>query len=110
LRQVWFARQAGRQRCGTGTLLMFDFTHYPHGLRRGRRSRAPVNEQILRNSSVTTDVWGRWISVDYGRHGAVSAKLRDKEREVSVPGFAARCMLRHTHFRGPEDNGLCNIV
>jgi alanyl-tRNA synthetase len=90
--------------------LRFDFTHY------AAMDRAEVeeverlmNEQILRNSGVTTDVMPLEAAVSTGAMALFGEKYGEEVRVVSVPDFSKElCGGTHVHRTG--DIGICKIV
>ncbi|MCE5311204.1 MAG: alanine--tRNA ligase [Acidobacteriales bacterium] len=90
--------------------LRFDFTHYaamdPDELTEVERL---VNEQILRNTAVTTDVMDLDKALTTGAMALFGEKYGDKVRVVSVPGFS-RELCGGTHTSRTGDIGLCKVV
>jgi alanyl-tRNA synthetase len=92
------------------TRLRFDFTHYAaltaeelHAVER------IVNEQILSNTQVSTDVMDLEKALTTGAMALFGEKYGDKVRVVSVPGFS-RELCGGTHVGRTGDIGLFKIV
>jgi alanyl-tRNA synthetase len=92
------------------TRLRFDFTHYtsmdPDEIAEVERL---VNEQVLRNTNVVTDVMDLDQALTTGAMALFGEKYGDKVRVVSVPGFS-RELCGGTHATRTGDIGLCKIV
>ena len=90
--------------------LRFDFVHV-QALTPGERDRIEriVNEQILMNATVTTDVRSTADAIAAGAMALFGEKYGDKVRVVSVPGFSAE-LCGGTHVRATGDIGLFAIV
>ena len=90
--------------------LRFDFTHYaamdPDEIAEVERL---MNEQILANSQVTTDLMDLDQAVSTGAMALFGEKYADKVRVVSVPGFSKE-LCGGTHVGRTGDIGLCKIV
>jgi len=90
--------------------LRFDFTHYaaltPQELEEVERL---VNEQVLANTEVTTDVMDLDKALETGAMALFGEKYGDKVRVVSVPGFS-RELCGGTHVRRTGDIGLFKII
>jgi alanyl-tRNA synthetase len=90
--------------------LRFDFTHYtsmdPDEVAEVERL---VNEQVLRNTAVTTDVMELDQALTTGAMALFGEKYGEKVRVVSVPGFS-RELCGGTHATRTGDIGLCKIV
>ncbi len=90
--------------------LRFDFTHYaaltPQELEEVERL---VNEQVLANTAVTTDVMDLDKALETGAMALFGEKYGDKVRVVSVPGFS-RELCGGTHVSRTGDIGLFKIV
>ncbi len=90
--------------------LRFDFTHYtamdPDEVAEVERL---VNEQILRNQPVMTDVMDLDQALSTGAMALFGEKYGDQVRVVSVPGFS-RELCGGTHVQRTGDIGLCKIV
>ncbi len=90
--------------------LRFDFTHYTAmDSDEVAEVERLVNEQILRNSAVTTDVMALDQALTTGAMALFGEKYGDKVRVVSVPGFS-RELCGGTHASRTGDIGLCKIV
>jgi alanyl-tRNA synthetase len=90
--------------------LRFDFTHY------AAMDRAEVeeverlmNEQILRNASVETNVMPLDQAISTGAMALFGEKYGEEVRVVSVPGFS-RELCGGTHVHRTGDIGVCKIV
>ncbi len=103
------ARQAGRQRGGAARL-RFDFTHYA-AMDRAELAEVErlVNEQILRNTAVDTDVMPLDQAIATGAMALFGEKYGDQVRVVSMPGFSKE-LCGGTHVRRTGDIGVCKIV
>ena len=90
--------------------LRFDFTHYAamdHAeLEEVERL---MNEQILRNTGVETDVLPLEKAIATGAMALFGEKYGEQVRVVSVPGFR-RELCGGTHVRRTGDIGICKIV
>jgi alanyl-tRNA synthetase len=90
--------------------LRFDFTHYA-ALDRAELDEVErlMNEQILRNTEVRTDVLPLEEAVASGAMALFGEKYGDRVRVVSVPDFSKElCGGTHVHRTG--DIGVCKIV
>jgi alanyl-tRNA synthetase len=90
--------------------LRFDFVHfnpiYPEQLREIERI---VNDQVLRNTAVVTDVKATQEAMASGAMALFGEKYGDRVRVVSIPGFSLElCGGTHVHATG--DIGLFAIV
>jgi alanyl-tRNA synthetase len=92
------------------TRLRFDFTHYtavgPDELREIERL---MNEHILMNAPVQTDIMPIEQALSTGAMALFGEKYGDVVRVVSVPGFS-RELCGGTHVSRTGDIGLCKIV
>ena len=90
--------------------LRFDFTHYS-GLSDDERLEVErlVNQQILANTEVTTDVMNLDQALATGAMALFGEKYGDNVRVVSVPGFS-RELCGGTHVGRTGDIGLFKIV
>ena len=90
--------------------LRFDFTHYT-SMDQDEIAEVErlVNEQVLRNTSVVTDVMDLDQALTTGAMALFGEKYGDKVRVVSVPGFS-RELCGGTHATRTGDIGLCKIV
>jgi alanyl-tRNA synthetase len=90
--------------------LRFDFTHYAAmdepELQEVERL---VNEQILRNSEVRTNLMDLEQALSTGAMALFGEKYGDAVRVVSVPEFSKE-LCGGTHVRRTGDIGLCKIV
>jgi alanyl-tRNA synthetase len=90
--------------------LRFDFTHYAAMDRDEiREVERLVNEQILRNAAVATDVMDLDQALTTGAMALFGEKYGDKVRVVSVPEFS-RELCGGTHVGRTGDIGLCKVV
>ncbi|HZS54204.1 MAG TPA: alanine--tRNA ligase [Bryobacteraceae bacterium] len=90
--------------------LRFDFTHYS-GLSDDERAEIEriVNQQILANTEVTTDVMNLEQALATGAMALFGEKYGENVRVVSVPGFS-RELCGGTHVGRTGDIGLFKIV
>ncbi|MGA3099956.1 MAG: DHHA1 domain-containing protein, partial [Bryobacteraceae bacterium] len=90
--------------------LRFDFTHYA-AMDRPEIDEVErlMNEQILRNSAVATDVLPLEQAIATGAMALFGEKYGDEVRVVSVPGFS-RELCGGTHVTRTGDIGVCKIV
>ena len=90
--------------------LRFDFSHYaavdPAELLEIERL---VNEQILRNTEVTTNVMALDQAVATGAMALFGEKYGSEVRVVMIPDFSKE-LCGGTHVRRTGDIGLCKIV
>jgi alanyl-tRNA synthetase len=90
--------------------LRFDFTHYaaltPQEVDEVERL---VNEQVLANTEVNTDVMDLDKALETGAMALFGEKYGDKVRVVSVPGFS-RELCGGTHVHRTGDIGLFKII
>lgn len=90
--------------------LRFDFTHYtamdPEEIREVERR---VNQRILENTPVETDVMELEQALSIGAMALFGEKYGERVRVVSVPGFS-RELCGGTHVNRTGDIGLCKIV
>jgi alanyl-tRNA synthetase len=90
--------------------LRFDFTHYS-GLSDDERLEVEriVNQQILANTEVTTDIMNLDEALSTGAMALFGEKYGDSVRVVSIPGFS-RELCGGTHVGRTGDIGLFKIV
>jgi alanyl-tRNA synthetase len=90
--------------------LRFDFTHYAamDGPEIEEVERL-MNEQILRNVAVATDVLPLEQAIATGAMALFGEKYGEEVRVVSVPGFS-RELCGGTHVSRTGDIGVCKIV
>jgi alanyl-tRNA synthetase len=90
--------------------LRFDFTHYaPMDQAELQEVERLVNEQILNNTQVCTDVMDLDQAVSTGAMALFGEKYGEKVRVVSVPGFSKE-LCGGTHVSRTGDIGLMKIV
>jgi len=90
--------------------LRFDFVHVSAVTRdQSLEIERIVNEQILRNTAVQTDVKNTQEAIAAGAMALFGEKYGDKVRVVSVPGFSVE-LCGGTHVRATGDIGLFAIV
>jgi alanyl-tRNA synthetase len=90
--------------------MRFDFTHYA-GLDAAELEEVErlVNEQILRNTEVHTDLMDLDQALTTGAMALFGEKYGETVRVVSVPDFS-RELCGGTHVRRTGDIGVCKIV
>ncbi|HKT81604.1 MAG TPA: alanine--tRNA ligase [Vicinamibacterales bacterium] len=90
--------------------LRFDFAHFqavtPEELTRIERI---VNEQVLRNTPVETEVRSTEDAIKAGAMALFGEKYGERVRVVSIPGFSME-LCGGTHVRATGDIGLFTIV
>jgi alanyl-tRNA synthetase len=90
--------------------LRFDFTHYaPMDQAELQEVERLVNEQILNNTQVCTDIMDLDQAVSTGAMALFGEKYGEKVRVVSVPGFSKE-LCGGTHVSRTGDIGLMKIV
>jgi alanyl-tRNA synthetase len=90
--------------------LRFDFTHYAHtDPEELTEIQKLVNEEILKNIEVHTDVMDLDHALSTGAMALFGEKYGDRVRVVSIPGFSKElCGGTHVHRTG--DIGLCVVT
>ena len=90
--------------------LRFDFTHYA-AMDQSEIEEVErlVNEQILRNAGVQTDILPLEQAIATGAMALFGEKYGDQVRVVSVPGFSKE-LCGGTHVRRTGDIGVFKIV
>ncbi|MBS1857297.1 MAG: alanine--tRNA ligase [Acidobacteria bacterium] len=90
--------------------LRFDFTHYA-AMDKAELDEVErlMNEEILRNTEVTTDVLALEQAIASGAMALFGEKYGEEVRVVSVPGFSKE-LCGGTHVRRTGDIGLCKVV
>jgi alanyl-tRNA synthetase len=90
--------------------LRFDFIHVSAVTReQSLEIERLVNEQILRNTPVETDVKNTQEAIAAGAMALFGEKYGDRVRVVSIPGFSVE-LCGGTHVRATGDIGLFAIV
>src|SRR5262245_4423443 len=90
--------------------LRFDFVHFSAVTREQQLEiERIVNEQVLRNTPVETDVKNTQEAIAAGAMALFGEKYGDRVRVVSIPGFSQE-LCGGTHVRATGDIGLFAIV
>ena len=90
--------------------LRFDFVHVSAVTREQQLEiERIVNEQVLRNTAVQTDVKNTQEAIAAGAMALFGEKYGDRVRVVSIPGFSVE-LCGGTHVRATGDIGLFAIV
>jgi alanyl-tRNA synthetase len=90
--------------------LRFDFVHFSAVTREQQLEiERIVNEQVLKNTPVQTEVKGTQEAIAAGAMALFGEKYGDTVRVVSIPGFSTE-LCGGTHVRATGDIGLFAIV
>ena len=90
--------------------LRFDFSHYTSmGSEEVAEVERIVNEEIMRNTPVSTEVMELEDAISTGAMALFGEKYGEKVRVVHVPGFSKE-LCGGTHVSRTGDIGLCKIV
>jgi alanyl-tRNA synthetase len=90
--------------------LRFDFVHFSAVTKEQQLEiERIVNEQVLKNTPVTTEVKATQDAIAGGAMALFGEKYGDKVRVVSVPGFSIE-LCGGTHVRATGDIGLFAIT
>ncbi len=88
----------------------FDFTHFsPVTAAEAKEIEAIVNEQILRNAPVETEIKDTAAAIQGGAMALFGEKYGDRVRVVTIPGFSVE-LCGGTHCRATGDIGLFTIA
>jgi len=91
--------------------LRFDFTHYAHtDPEELAEIQKLVNEEILKNIEVHTDVMGLDQALNTGAMALFGEKYGDRVRVVSLPDGFSKELCGGTHVHRTGDIGLCAII
>ncbi len=92
------------------TRLRFDFSHYTAmDAEEIAEVERLVNEEILCNSGVSTEVMALDSAIETGAMALFGEKYGEKVRVVSVPGFSTE-LCGGTHVKRTGDIGLLKVV
>ncbi len=92
------------------TRLRFDFSHYTAmDADEIAEVERLVNEEILRNTGVSTEVMALDSAIETGAMALFGEKYGEKVRVVSVPGFSTE-LCGGTHVQRTGDIGLLKVV
>jgi alanyl-tRNA synthetase len=90
--------------------LRFDFSHFTAmGPEEVAEVERIVNEEIMRNTPVSTDVMELEDAISTGAMALFGEKYGERVRVVQVPGFSKE-LCGGTHVSRTGDIGLCKIV
>jgi alanyl-tRNA synthetase len=90
--------------------LRFDFTHFsPVTAAEAQEIESIVNEQILRNAPVETEIKDTAAAIQGGAMALFGEKYGDRVRVVTIPGFSVE-LCGGTHCRATGDIGLFTIT
>ena len=90
--------------------LRFDFNHYTAmDAEEITEVERLVNEQVLRNTPVTTDIMELDDAIATGAMALFGEKYAEKVRVVQVPGFS-RELCGGTHVERTGDIGICKVI
>ena len=90
--------------------LRFDFSHYaPLAADEVEEVERLVNEEILKNVEVTTEILPLEQALESGAMALFGEKYQDRVRVVGVPGFSKE-LCGGTHTRRTGDIGLFHIA
>ena len=90
--------------------LRFDFSHYTAmDADEIAEVERLVNDEILRNAAVSTDVMGLDAAVETGAMALFGEKYGERVRVVQVPGFSTE-LCGGTHVQRTGDIGLLKVV
>ena len=90
--------------------LRFDFVHFSAVTKEQQLEiERIVNEQVLKNTAVTTELKATQEAIAGGAMALFGEKYGDKVRVVSVPGFSVE-LCGGTHVRATGDIGLFAIT